>query len=938
MLDLRAILIIKTNRTMQPRESRKRKASALDRPSPASPAADNLENKLLHNGDLADTGMPASNDWDIPEFFCPITREVMRDPVVAADHHTYEKTAITNWFQRSRTSPMTNGPVPYTIVYPNFRLQQAITLYNAEVNNIRETVQKFKDARAALQLEQKKLEEEQKKSTALLADPERKQLLQKIAELKAAGQKQDSAFQLEERKVRESLQDLAHQRMNAFLGPSATEIKIPQFRNHALRRIHQTCSDTVCTALSHTKKFQALSNGKNETIEGPPEKRFKLETGLSKAVENLSTKLEQLTNEQKAMKMEMLHSYGRYLSEFVRPTAAKREEALRNNSEKKTVAIQETRVMKLMHEEEVAPLPPFVCPLTHKMMEHPVVGPDGNIYEEKTIQAWLGPDGYVYDEKAVRAWMKEEPWKRDYLTPTAKSHPPLLPNHTLRNAIVSYKARMKQAKQWQKALQDIEEKRKQVSAQLLDVTGLNALKAQVTELTKDNDDKQNKYQADLSEKRRRLKHAMDIDAELKAMAEKGQPLLIDAECKGILQTLREGDIAEANIKMELSANRIQFKWRQRQIKKQQALDKYQSAREKMEQRFYTFFQSQQRTLRKLGEERKNFLQTAMRQCNLPTDQNIQTNPIPLQHPAAVLFKSGCDLYHAGDWYNALNVFRSCLEMKQDKTQVFKYLGLTEMKLADYFPLGCDLTDLRAPHYLRAIDHFTQYLRVEQKDAFIFEQRGRAYKFVNLMTEALRDYQTSSQIQSSNSTAIKEDKIQDLKYRGLAKLQSAGYCQDAKWIGMRPQYYREAVEYFTEYLRVEQKDAFIFEKRAEIYYQHLDLMKEALQDYETSLRIEPNNPRALYRCGNILHTHMGRSREALERMRQSLEIHPTSPPALLSRAEIYHALGETELALADLMKIDEKDAKDTLRPHDQLEISKLKSKLLTIVTSARAIRP
>ena len=41
---------------------------------------------------------------------CPITVEIMTDPVIADDGHTYEKSAITAWLAtRSNRSPMTNA-------------------------------------------------------------------------------------------------------------------------------------------------------------------------------------------------------------------------------------------------------------------------------------------------------------------------------------------------------------------------------------------------------------------------------------------------------------------------------------------------------------------------------------------------------------------------------------------------------------------------------------------------------------------------------------------------------------------------------------------------------------------------------------------------------------------------------------------------------------
>jgi len=52
----------------------------------------------------------SKNDPDLPdEFYCPITHEVMRDPVIAADGFTYERNAITEWFASGKdSSPLTN--------------------------------------------------------------------------------------------------------------------------------------------------------------------------------------------------------------------------------------------------------------------------------------------------------------------------------------------------------------------------------------------------------------------------------------------------------------------------------------------------------------------------------------------------------------------------------------------------------------------------------------------------------------------------------------------------------------------------------------------------------------------------------------------------------------------------------------------------------------
>ena len=59
-------------------------------------------------------------------FVCPITGEVMEDPVIASDGHTYERSAIVAWFAKSLVSPMTNQPLDTKMVFPNVALRGQI--------------------------------------------------------------------------------------------------------------------------------------------------------------------------------------------------------------------------------------------------------------------------------------------------------------------------------------------------------------------------------------------------------------------------------------------------------------------------------------------------------------------------------------------------------------------------------------------------------------------------------------------------------------------------------------------------------------------------------------------------------------------------------------------------------------------------------------------
>ncbi|KAI7740465.1 hypothetical protein M8C21_003689, partial [Ambrosia artemisiifolia] len=64
---------------------------------------------------------------NIPNHFrCPLLKEVMGDPCVAADGYTYERMAIEKWFKENDSSPMTNLPLTSRSLTPNYTLLSAI--------------------------------------------------------------------------------------------------------------------------------------------------------------------------------------------------------------------------------------------------------------------------------------------------------------------------------------------------------------------------------------------------------------------------------------------------------------------------------------------------------------------------------------------------------------------------------------------------------------------------------------------------------------------------------------------------------------------------------------------------------------------------------------------------------------------------------------------
>jgi hypothetical protein len=60
------------------------------------------------------------------EYECPVTREIMEHPVLAADGHTYDRYAIEYWLSSHSTSPVTNAEIESSNLLPNHTIHTLI--------------------------------------------------------------------------------------------------------------------------------------------------------------------------------------------------------------------------------------------------------------------------------------------------------------------------------------------------------------------------------------------------------------------------------------------------------------------------------------------------------------------------------------------------------------------------------------------------------------------------------------------------------------------------------------------------------------------------------------------------------------------------------------------------------------------------------------------
>ncbi|XP_063789746.1 WD repeat, SAM and U-box domain-containing protein 1 [Pseudophryne corroboree] len=86
-----------------------------------------LRNRILRKIDDLKSKMKAAASSIPDEFLCPITWEIMQDPVIASDGYSYERKAIENWIStEKRTSPMTNLQLENLLLTPNRTLKMAL--------------------------------------------------------------------------------------------------------------------------------------------------------------------------------------------------------------------------------------------------------------------------------------------------------------------------------------------------------------------------------------------------------------------------------------------------------------------------------------------------------------------------------------------------------------------------------------------------------------------------------------------------------------------------------------------------------------------------------------------------------------------------------------------------------------------------------------------
>ena len=74
-----------------------------------------------------DHSVCSDRDASLPRaFLCPITRDVMYEPVLDGEGNTYERSALLTWLSEHNTSPVSRQPLTARMVTPNNALRETI--------------------------------------------------------------------------------------------------------------------------------------------------------------------------------------------------------------------------------------------------------------------------------------------------------------------------------------------------------------------------------------------------------------------------------------------------------------------------------------------------------------------------------------------------------------------------------------------------------------------------------------------------------------------------------------------------------------------------------------------------------------------------------------------------------------------------------------------
>lgn len=84
-----------------------------------------------------DPNRQVTADWsEYESFLCPISQEIMNDPVITPKGISFERKSIINWLKKNKTCPITKTPLLECDLISNYALKNAIDDYFKKQNEL----------------------------------------------------------------------------------------------------------------------------------------------------------------------------------------------------------------------------------------------------------------------------------------------------------------------------------------------------------------------------------------------------------------------------------------------------------------------------------------------------------------------------------------------------------------------------------------------------------------------------------------------------------------------------------------------------------------------------------------------------------------------------------------------------------------------------------
>lgn len=300
-----------------------------------------------------------------------------------------------------------------------------------------------------------------------------------------------------------------------------------------------------------------------------------------------------------------------------------------------------------------------------------------------------------------------------------------------------------------------------------------------------------------------------------------------------------------------------------------------------------------------------------------TDLNIFLESNPTN--AEALFSRAVLRYQHGQWAVAREDFLKLLNAPTGETTTVFFQTDKSNKVGTVFTtqtgikptcftyLG--LTDLKLAQYKRAISYFDSALRLSPTCADCFLNRGLGFQHLRDTAQAIRDYQQALKLAPDNSLAQHNLAILS-GFRGKLKeteamLTEAIYQKpdlpysyaERGHVRMRQQNWKGALADFDKAISIDHTDADDWLNRG-LVKEKLKDFNGALNDITQAIKLKSDFEKA-WLCRENLMMKLNRVADALEDYGLAIFYYPDYPEAYYNRALAYHKHGKLKEACSDL---------------------------------------